>query len=82
MNIYSHLLSAVLFIALLIYICVKVRNNHAIVQVGDIIGFAAFFFRATLYFFLSASFYIMSNRSKKVVAHCNQLDYFGIVILI
>jgi adiponectin receptor len=81
-NIYSHLLGAVLFAALPIYVCVKVRNNHAIVQVGDIIGFAAFFFGATLCFFLSASFHIMSNRSKKVVAHWNQLDYFGIVILI
>jgi len=80
-NIYSHLLGAVLFAALPIYVCVKVRN-HAIVQVGDIIGFAAFFFGATLCFFLSASFHIMSNRSEKVAAHWNQLDYLGIVILI
>jgi adiponectin receptor len=81
-NIYSHLLGAVIFATLPIYVCVKVRKNHAIVQVGDIIGFAAFFFGATLCFFLSASFHIMSNRSETVAAHWNQLDYLGIVILI
>jgi len=80
-NIYSHLLNTVIFTTLPIYVCVKVRN-HAIVQVGDIIGFAAFFFGATLCFFLSASFHIMSNRSETVTAHWNQLDYLGIVILI
>ena len=80
-NIYSHLLGAVLFAALPIYVCVKVRN-HAIVQVGDIIGFAVFFFGATFCFFLSAFFHIMSNRSEKVAARWNQLDYLGIVILI
>jgi adiponectin receptor len=80
-NIYSHLLGAVLFAVLPIYIYVKVRNSYTTVKVGDIVSFAVFFFGATLCFFLSASFHMMSNHSQKVAAHWNQLDYLGIIIL-
>jgi adiponectin receptor len=81
-NIYSHLLGAVLFAILAIYVYARIRNHHAAIQVGDIIGFATFFFGVILCFFLSASFHIMLNHSEKVAAYWNQFDYLGIVILI
>ncbi len=81
-NIYSHLLGAVLFTILPIYVYARARNHHAAIQIGDIIGFATFFFGVILCFSLSASFHIMSNHSEKVAAYWNQFDYLGIVILI
>jgi len=56
MNIYSHLLSAALFAALSVYAYIKVRNHHAMIRVGDILGFVAFFFGVTLCLSLSALF--------------------------
>ncbi|KAH8653991.1 adiponectin receptor protein 1 [Tricladium varicosporioides] len=81
-NIYSHLLGAVLFAALPVYVYEKVRSQHTTAQAGDIVGFAVFFFGATVCFFLSASFHIVSNHSENVAAHWNQLDYLGIITLI
>ena len=81
-NIYSHLLGAVLFAILPIYVYARARNYHAAIQVGDIIGFATFFFGVILCFFLSASFHTMSNHSEKVATYWNQFDYLGIAILI
>ncbi|KAH8724191.1 hemolysin-III related-domain-containing protein, partial [Phaeosphaeriaceae sp. PMI808] len=80
-NIYSHLLGAALFTILPIYVYARARSHHAAIQIGDIIGFAAFFFRFVLCFSLSVSFHIMSNHSEKVAAYCNQFDYLGIIIL-
>jgi len=65
-NIYSHLLGAVLFTILPIYVYVRARNHYAAIQVGDIIGFTTFFFGITLCFFLSTSFYIISNHNEEV----------------
>jgi adiponectin receptor len=81
-NVYSHLLGAALFATLSIYVYVRVRNRHVTIQVGDILGFAAFFFGVTLCLSLSASFHIMSNHSEEAAAYWNQFDYLGIVILI
>jgi adiponectin receptor len=81
-NIYSHLLGAILFAILPIYVYARARSHHAAIQIGDIIGFATFFFGVILCFSLSASFHIMSNHSEKVAAYWNQFDYLGIVILI
>ncbi|KAH8595165.1 mPR-like GPCR protein [Bisporella sp. PMI_857] len=60
-NIYSHLLGAILFAILPIYVSIRVRNQHSAIQIGDVIGFATFFFGVVLCFSLSASFHIMSN---------------------
>ncbi|KAH8585633.1 mPR-like GPCR protein [Bisporella sp. PMI_857] len=81
-NIYSHLLGAILFAILPIYVSIRVRNQHSAIQIGDVIGFATFFFGVVLCFSLSASFHIMSNHSEKVAAYWNQFDYLGITILI
>ena len=81
-NIYSHLFGAILFAILPIYVSIRVRNQHSAIQIGDVIGFATFFFGVVLCFSLSASFHIMSNHSEKVAAYWNQFDYLGIVILI
>lgn len=81
-NIYSHLLGAVLFVILPIYVYARVRNYHVAIQIGDIISFVTFFFGIILCFSLSALFYIILNHSEEVVAYWNQFDYLGIVILI
>lgn len=81
-NIYSHLLGAVLFATLPIYVYVRVRNHHSTFQIGDIISFATFLFGVVLCFSLSASFHTLLNHSEKVAAYWNQFDYLGIVILI
>jgi adiponectin receptor len=81
-NICSHLLGAVLFTIFPIYVYARARNYHAAIEVGDIIGFATFFFGVILCFFLSASFHTMSNRSEKEATYWNQFDYLGIAILI
>ena len=74
-NIYFYLLGTVLFAILPIYVYTRAHNYHVAIQVGDIIGFATFFFRVILCFFLSVSFYTMSNHSKKVAMYWNQFDY-------
>ncbi|PVH68027.1 mPR-typeG-protein-coupled receptor [Cadophora sp. DSE1049] len=81
-NIYSHLLGAVLFAILPVYVYARTRSYHAAIQIGDIIGFTTFFLGVILCFTLSASFHIMSNHSERVAAYWNQFDYLGIVILI
>jgi adiponectin receptor len=80
-NIYSHLLGAVLFAILSIFVCVEIRNHYAVIQVGDVLVFAAFFLGVVLCFSFSGFFHILSNHSEEVAAFWNRLDYLGIVIL-
>ena len=56
MNIYSHLLGAVLFVILPFYVYAKVYPRYASAQLGDIIVFSTFFFGVAICFFLSASY--------------------------
>jgi adiponectin receptor len=80
-NIYTHLLGAVIFGTLPFPIYSKVYCQYTNTQLGDIIAFSAFFWSVAVCFLLSASFHIVSNHSAAVAALSNHLDYLGIVIL-
>jgi adiponectin receptor len=80
-NIYSHFLGAALFAILSIFVCVEIRNYYAVIQVSDVLVFAAFFLGVVLCFSFSGFFHILSNYSEEVAAFWNRLDYLGIVIL-
>jgi len=67
-NIYSYLLGVALFVTLLIYIYIEIRNYHIIIQVGDVLVFIVFFFRLVLCFSFVGLFHILSNHSEEVVA--------------
>ncbi|KAH8592041.1 hemolysin-III related-domain-containing protein [Bisporella sp. PMI_857] len=81
LNIYSHLFGTVLFLILPAYVYYTVYPRYASAHLGDIIVFSTFFFGVATCFFLSASFHVIANHSRRVAALGNQLDYIGIVVL-
>ncbi|KAI9054322.1 hypothetical protein LZ554_001488 [Drepanopeziza brunnea f. sp. 'monogermtubi'] len=80
-NIYSHLLGALLFTSLPLLISSQISTRYPDVTLGDIIVFSMFFFGVATCFLLSAAFHTLSNHSETVATQGNQLDYLGIVIL-
>ena len=81
-NIYSHLIGAVLFMILgtLLYTVIKPRYNSA--TSSDILAFGFFFAGAALCLGMSATYHAISNHSPRVARFGNKLDYVGIVFLI
>ena len=81
-NIYSHLLPALLSLpsAIALYNIVHPRYKQA--TRSDIIAFGCFFLGATLCLGMSATYHTISNHSPLVNRIGNQLDYVGIVLLI
>lgn len=82
-NIYSHLLpSSISFWAVLFYI------NYILPQYSNYLGtweklnFLQFGAAATFCMFMSSTFHCLKSHSHKVCKFGNQLDYFGIIILI
>ncbi|KAH9224532.1 mPR-like GPCR protein [Leptodontidium sp. 2 PMI_412] len=80
-NIYSHLLGSVLFIALPFLVCTSVYTQYSPAYLGDIVVLSLFFFGVAICFLLSAIFHIVNNHSEAISILGNQLDYLGIVIL-
>ncbi|PQE12367.1 hemolysin-III channel Izh2 protein [Rutstroemia sp. NJR-2017a BVV2] len=80
-NIYSHLLGALLFALLPIYIyCVAVpRMGDA--KLADLVVFGIFFFGVACCFSLSSLFHTLSNHSEKVAKIWLEFDFMGIVVL-
>jgi adiponectin receptor len=81
-NIYSHLIGAVVFtgVGILLYTVVKSRYESA--SISDIIAFGCFFAGAALCLGMSATYHAISNHSPMVARFGNKLDYVGIVFLI
>lgn len=81
-NIYSHLIGAVLFSAsaFLLYSITKPRYDSA--TSSDILAFGCFFLGAALCLGMSATYHAISNHSPTVARFGNKLDYVGIVCLI
>ncbi|KAE8445831.1 hypothetical protein EG329_012754 [Mollisiaceae sp. DMI_Dod_QoI] len=81
-NIYSHLLGAVVFtaIGIVLYIAIKPRYESA--APSDILAFGCFFAGAALCLGMSATYHAISNHSPIVAKFGNKLDYVGIVFLI
>ena len=81
-NIYSHLIGAVIFsiAAGILYTQIKPRYDTA--SSGDVLAFSCFFLGAALCLGMSATYHAISNHSQHVAKFGNKLDYVGIVFLI
>ncbi|KAH7131520.1 mPR-like GPCR protein [Dactylonectria estremocensis] len=81
-NIWSHLLGAVVFLGSAAYVYHVVRPRYETATAADVFVFACFFGGAVLCLGMSATFHCLSNHSEMVYKWGNKLDYTGIVALI
>lgn len=82
-NIYSHLIpSSALFWVVLYYVNHQLKIYPNYLGVWEKLNFLQFALAATLCLFMSLTFHCLKAHSHKVCKVGNQLDYFGIVILI
>ncbi|EGV63254.1 hypothetical protein CANTEDRAFT_106689 [Yamadazyma tenuis ATCC 10573] len=82
-NIYSHLLpSLVIAGSLVYYLKFQLPLYESHLQVWEWINFLQFGFAATFCLAMSSIFHCIKSHSHSVARFGNQLDYFGIIILI
>ncbi|RCK55903.1 ADIPOR-like receptor IZH1 [Candida viswanathii] len=82
-NIYSHLLpSSVSFWTVLFYINYVLTPYLNYLGIWEKLNFLQFALAATFCMFMSSTFHCLKSHSHKVCKFGNQLDYFGIIILI
>ncbi|KAK3990991.1 hemolysin-III related-domain-containing protein [Cladorrhinum sp. PSN332] len=81
-NIWSHLLGAVLFTICGFSLHSLIRPRYAFASSADIVVFSCFFLGAFLCLGMSATYHAISNHSHEVARWGNKLDYTGIVFLI
>lgn len=81
-NIWTHLLGAILFLGSAAYVDRVVRPRYASASDADVLVFACFFGGAVVCLGMSATFHTLSNHSDTVAKWGNKLDYTGIVALI
>lgn len=81
-NIYTHLIGAVLALFAGSVMYVKIRPRYDMATREDILVFACFFLGAMGCLGMSATYHTISNHSEAVAKFGNRLDYIGIVVLI
>ena len=81
-NIYSHLIPAVILSFFSISLCKALARRYASVSVADTVAFGCFFLGAVLCLGISAIFHTVQNHSSHIARIANQVDYIGIVLLI
>ncbi len=81
-NIWSHLLGAVAFLACGAYSHWLVAPRYASASGFDVLAFSCFFAGAFLCLGMSATYHALCNHSPEVSRLGNKLDYSGIVFLI
>lgn len=81
-NIWSHLLGAILFLLLGIFLRSIVIPRYPIASQADLVAFTCFFGGAVACLGMSATYHALSNHSEEVARWGNKLDYSGIVLLI
>jgi len=81
-NIYSHLLGAILFTITGSFLYIEIRPRYESAVKSDIIAFSIFFAGAALCLGMSGTYHTISNHSPAVAKFGNKLDYLGIVFLI
>ncbi|CAK9438422.1 uncharacterized protein LODBEIA_P26460 [Lodderomyces beijingensis] len=82
-NIYSHLLpSSISFWVILYYINFRLTMYDNYLGIWEKLNFLQFALACTFCLFMSSIFHCMKSHSHKVSRFGNQLDYFGIIILI
>ena len=77
-NIYSHLLGAIGFVAAGYTLYSSIRPRYQTSTPADILAFGAFFLGAALCLGMSATYHAISNHSAAVAKFGNKLDYVGI----
>ncbi|PGH17788.1 hypothetical protein AJ79_00929 [Helicocarpus griseus UAMH5409] len=81
-NIYTHLLPAILSIPLAVYLYKSISSRYETATHGDVVAFSCFFAGAAFCLGMSATYHTISNHSPAVARFGNALDYIGIVGLI
>lgn len=81
-NIWSHLIGAVLFLCIGTFLYRQVSTRYAAATDSDLLVFACFFAGAVVCLGMSATYHALSNHSPEVSRWGNKLDYSGIVFLI
>jgi adiponectin receptor len=81
-NIYSHLIPAVVFLFGEWYILQYLSGRYSRVTSIDLVAFSFFMLTATICFASSALYYTLMNHSYAVDHFCHRLDMFGIGIFI
>lgn len=81
-NIWSHLLGAIVFAASSAYVYYVVQPRYESASRSDVIVFACFFAGAITCLGMSATFHSLVDHSEAVAKWGNKLDYTGIVGLI
>lgn len=81
-NIYSHLIPAVLISILSIPLHTSLMAKHTNVSIADTIVLGCFALGAVMCLAMSAVFHTVQNHSPNIARIANQMDYIGIVFLI
>lgn len=81
-NIWSHLIGAVVAAAAAAYLYYAIRPRYASASLADLVVFSCFFGGAFLCLGMSATFHAFLDHSEEVARWGNKLDYTGIVALI
>lgn len=81
-NIYSHLIPAVVFLLGEWYILQYIAGKYSRVTSADFFAFSAFMLTATTCYAFSALYHTLMNHSYKVDHLCHRLDMLGIGIFI
>ncbi|KAI6081445.1 putative hemolysin-III channel protein Izh2 [Hypoxylon rubiginosum] len=80
-NAYSHLIGAVIFVALPFYFYQHDYVYQPNARVDDIFVVSVYCLGVAVCFAFSATFHIMWNHSYPLTSLCNKLDYLGILVL-
>lgn len=81
-NIYSHLIGAVVAIITCLVLYQTLRPRYGTATSEDLLVFGCFFLGATACLGMSATYHTISNHSQAVNKFSNKLDYLGIIFLI
>ncbi|KAL1583124.1 hypothetical protein WHR41_08258 [Cladosporium halotolerans] len=81
-NIYTHLVGALLALLAGVYVYGSVKPRYALATGEDVRVFACFFGGAVVCLAMSATYHTIANHSERVAGLGNKLDYLGIVVLI
>jgi adiponectin receptor len=81
-NIWSHIIGCVMFLAIPIYVfTTEIPPRYQVATAEDIAVCTAYFVGVAICFFLSATYHTLSNHSLRYHSFTVQLDYLGILIL-
>ena len=81
MNIFSHLIGALLFLALPFMLYRELSQRYSTASIGDTVVFGLYLFGVATCFVLSVTFHTLMSHSAQGFAFGVQLDFQGIILL-